>query len=184
MFLYILFKEQVQDISLFMSFFKFDIMLFCDYSRLLKILYFIPVNACIFLNRINHCNTLKRLPEIHLDSLIYDMSCSKNFLCNKTVQVLCQIHHAMVICICLVKLHQSKLRIMSCIKAFITEYTTNLVYLLKTSNDQSLQVQFQRNTKLQIFIQGIEMRLEWSCCCSTCIGYKHRSLNFHKSFSA
>ena len=182
MFLYILFKEQVQDISLFMSFFKFDIMLFCDYSRLLKILYFIPVNACIFLNRINHCNTLKRLPEIHLDSLIYDMSCSKNFLCNKTVQVLCQIHHAMIVCVCLIKFHQSEFRVMSCIKTFVTEYTSNLIYSFQTTNDQSLQIKFQRDTELQVFVQGVEMCLERSCSCSSGILYKHRSLYFHKAF--
>ena len=167
-----------------MSLFKFYIMLFCKFSCLLQSLNFIPVNACVFLHCVNHCDTLERLTEIHRDSFVYDLCRSEHFLCDKTIQVLCQIHHAVVICVCLVKLHQSELWVMSCIKTLITEYTSDLIYLLESSDDQSLQVQLQGNTKLQIFVQGIEMCLERSCSCSTGICYKHRSLNFHKSFSA
>ena len=167
-----------------MSLFKFYIMLFCKLSCLLQSLNFIPVNACVFLNCINHCDTFERFTKIHRDSFVNDLCCSKDFLRNKAVHVLCQIHHAVVICICLVKLHQSELWVMSCVKTFITEYTSDLVYFLKSSNDQSLQVKLKRDTKLQILVQGVEMCLERSCSCSTCICYKHWCLNFHESFSA
>ena len=76
--------------------------------------------------------------KIHRDSFVNDLCCSKNFLSNKAVHVLCQIHHAVVICICLVKLHQSELWVMSCIKTFITEYTADLVNALHTADDESL----------------------------------------------
>ena len=184
MLLYKLLKEEIQDITFFMSLFKLNMMLFCKFSCLLQSLNFIPVNACVLLHCVNHCDTLERLTEIHRDSFVYDLCRSEHFLCDKTIQVLCQIHHAVVICKCLVKLHQSELRVMSCIKTLITEYTSDLIYLLESSDNQSLQVQLQGNTKLQIFVQGIEMCLERSCCCSTCVLYKHWSLNFHKSFSA
>ena len=59
------------------------------------------------------------------------------------VQVLGQIHHAVVICICLIEFHQSELRIVSCIKAFISEYAADLIYFLETAYDQSLQVELQ-----------------------------------------
>ena len=62
-----------------------------------------------------------------------------------------------VICKCLVKLHQSELRVMSCIKTLITEYTSDLIYLLESSDNQSLQVQLKGNTKLQIFVQGLSL---------------------------
>jgi len=181
-FFYIFFEEQIQNITFFMSFFKFKIVCFRKFSCLFKSFYFVPVNTCIFLNSINHCDTLERLSEIHLDSFIYNLSSSKNFLCNKTVQVLCQIHHAMIVCVCLVKFHQSEFRVMSCIKTFVTEYTSNLIYSFQTTNDQSLQIKFQRDTELQVFVQGVEMCLERSCSCSSGILYKHRSLYFHKAF--
>ena len=179
---YIFFEEQVQDITLFMSFFKFKIVCFCKLSCLFQCLYFVPVNTCIFLNSVNHCDALERLSKIHLDSFVYDLSSSENFLCNETVQILSQIHHAMIICVCLVEFHQSKFRVVSCIKTFVTEYSSDLIYSFQTTNDQSLQVKFQRDTELQIFVQGVEMCLERSCSCSSGILYKHRSLYFHKAF--
>ena len=142
-FFYIFFKEQIQDITFFMSLFKFKIVFFCKFSCLLQSLNFIPVNACVFLNCVNHCDTLEWFTKIHRDSFVNDLCCSKNFLSNKAVHILCQIHHAVVICVCLVKLHQSELWVMSCIKTFVTEYTSDLVYFLKSTNDQSLQVQLK-----------------------------------------
>ena len=93
----------------------------------------------------------------------------QNFLCHMTVQILCQIHHAVIICICLIQLHQGKFRIVSGIQTFITEYTSNLINSFQAADDQSLQVQFQRDTQFYIFVQCIEMCLKRSCCSTTCI---------------
>ena len=43
---------------------------------------------------------------------------------------------------------------------------------------------FGKNIQALLDVLGIEMCLERSCCCSTCVLYKHWSLNFHESFSA
>ena len=72
MFLHILLEEEVQDISLLMSFLKLNIMLFRKFSRLLQCLNFIPVNTGIFLHGVDHCDTLERLTEIHLDAVVND----------------------------------------------------------------------------------------------------------------
>ena len=95
MLLDILLEEQVQDIALLMSLLKFNI------DALLQALLPAPesftsfqVNACIFLNRINHGDALKRLAQIHLNAVVNDLCCAKHFLCHVAVQILCQIHHA------------------------------------------------------------------------------------------
>ena len=70
---------------------------------------------------------------------------------------------------------------MTGINTFITEYTADFVNSFKTTDDQTFQIKLQRNTKLHIFIQRVVMCLERSCCCTACIGYKHRRLYFHEA---
>ena len=111
----------------------------------------IPVNTCIFLNGIYHCNSFKWFAKIHFHTIVCDSCSSENFLCHMAIQVLCQIHHSVIICVRLIKLHQRKFRIMSCVQSFITEHTSNLVYFLNTADNQSLKIQFQRNTKFKVF---------------------------------
>ena len=72
---------------------------------------------------------------------------------------------------------------MSCIQTLVTEHTSDLIDALHSADDQSLQIQFQRNTKLQILIERIKMCLERSCSGSARICHEHRSLHFHKSLS-
>ena len=135
-----LFKEQVQNIAFLMTLFEFYMFLFCNRSCFFQSVNLIPVNTCIFLYRIYHGNTLERFSKIHLDTIVHNFCSSKNFLCYIAIHILCQIHHTMIIRICLIQLHQSEFRIMSGIQTFITEYTTNLIHTLQTAYDQSLQV--------------------------------------------
>ena len=175
-------EEQVDDITLLMTFFIFNMMLICKLLSCFIICNFIKVNSCIFLDRIIHGQTFKRFAEVDLDTIVGNLRRTTNLLCQITEHRLSQFHHAFIICICLIKLHQSKLRIMTGIYTFITEYTSDLINSLKTTNDQSLQIKFQRDTELQVFVQSVEMCLERSCSCSSGILYKHRSLYFHKAF--
>ena len=143
-------------------------------------LYFIKINVCIFLYGVDHCDALKWLRKVNLDAIVGDYGAATYFLCQIAVHALCEFHHALIVCICLIQLHQCKFRIMTGIYTFITEYTANFKYTLQTANDQSFQIQFQRNTKFYVFVESIVMCLKWAGCCSTGIGYKHRSLHFHE----
>ena len=166
-----------------MTFFIFDVMFSCGCTGSFKIFDFVPVYTGIFLNSIYHCDTFKRFAQIHLDTVVGNGGCAKNSLCNIAIHILSQIHHAVVIGVCLIKLHQCKLWIMTCIQSLVTEYTADLVNTLHASDDQSLQIQFQGNTQLQVFVQCIEMCFERSCCCTAGIGYQHRCFNFQESLS-
>ena len=72
---------------------------------------------------------------------------------------------------------------MTGVKTLVTEYTTDLVNLLQSAHDQTFQIQLQRDTKLQILVQCVEVGLERSCSCSAGIGNQHRSLNLHEALS-
>ena len=98
----------------------------------------VKVHVCVFLDRIDHGQTLKRLGEVDLKISIMKYLGSGHFFCHITVQFLGQIHHAVVIGICLIKLHQRKFRIVSGIKSFVTEYTSDLIDTLHAADDQSL----------------------------------------------
>src|SRR5574344_491815 len=97
-----------------------------------------------------------------------------------TEHILCQIHHAIVISICLIKLHQGKFRIVSGVESFVAEYTSDLIDSLHTAHDQSLQIQFKRNTKLYILIECIVMCLERTGGSAAGICHQHRCLHFQE----
>ena len=179
-FLTVFLEEQIDDITLLMTFFIFNMMLICKLLSCFIICNFIKINSCIFLDCIIHGQTFKRFAEVDLDTIVGNLRRTADLLCQITEHGLCQFHHSFVICICLIKFHQGELRVMTSVNTFVTEYTANLENSLKTTNNQSLQIKFQRNTKLNIFVQCIVMCFEWSCCCSTCICNKHWSFNFHE----
>ena len=97
------------------------------------------------------------------------------------VQVLCQIHHTIIIGICLIELHQSELRIVAGIQTLVPEYSSDLINTFHSTNNQTFQIKLQRNTKLEVFVQCVEMCLKRSCRRSACVCHKHRSLNFQES---
>ena len=72
---------------------------------------------------------------------------------------------------------------MTGIETFVPEYTSDLIYLLQTAYDQTLQIKLQRNTQLQILIQSVKMRLKRTGSSAACVGYQHRGLHFHKALA-
>ena len=181
MFFYKFLKEQVQDIAFLVPLFILNMMVFCGCPCFLQCMDFMEIYAGIFLDGVYHSDSLKRLSEIHLNSLIGDRSRPQNFLRHMAVQAFGQIHHSIVVGICLIELHQCELRIVPGVQPFVAEYAPDFIDTLQTADNQSFQRQFQRNAELEIFIQRIEMRLERSCCRAACICHEHRCFYFHKS---
>ena len=96
-------KEQVQDIALLMALLKLYMMLLC------KLLLLPPVSEsslkstpAYFLTASTMVMRCEWLAQIHLNTVVDNVGGSKNFLCHITVQILCQIHHAVIIGICLI----------------------------------------------------------------------------------
>ncbi|CDB19847.1 putative uncharacterized protein [Blautia sp. CAG:52] len=175
-----LFEEQVDDIAFFVALFVCDMMFFCQFFCSFIICNLVEIDTCIFFDGIVHGQTFKRFSEIDLDTVVRNLCRTADFFCQITEHGFGQFHHTFIISISLIQLHQGEFRVMTGVHTFITEYSSNLEDSLQTTNDQSLQVQFQRNTQFYIFVQCIVMCLERSCRSTTCICNQHRSLYFHE----
>ena len=170
-----------------MTFLKFD----SPFSGKSLCLFICPdglkINAGFFLDGIFHGQAAERLTQINLLACpilfisIINGCASTDLLRQITEHTLCQLHHTIIVCVCLIQFHQGEFRIMSLIKAFIPENTSDLVYPLQSSDNQTLQVQFERNPKFFIFAKSIIMSDKRTSRCSSGIVYQHRSLDLHKA---
>ena len=102
MLLYIFLEEEVENVTFFMTILIFNMMLICQFLSSGCICNFVEVNICVLLNRVYHCDTLKRFGQIHCMLAVSKHLRTGYFLCNVTIQVLCQVHHAVIVCICLI----------------------------------------------------------------------------------
>ena len=131
-------KEEVDDITLLVTLFVCNMMLVCKFLCCCIIRYLIKINSGIFLDRIVHCQTCKWLSKVNFHTVVRDLGRSAYFFSEVTEHGFGQFHHALVISVCLIQLHQGKFRIVAGINTLVTEYTADLVHTLKTTNDQSL----------------------------------------------
>ena len=138
MFLHKLLKEQVQNIALGMTVLIVDFLLICQLLSSFRVSYLVKINACILLYRLDHGHPFKRLPKINHILTIRHRCCSAYFLCHVAEHVFRQIHHPVIVSVCLIQLHQGKFRVMPGVKAFVAEYAPNLINTLKTAHDQPL----------------------------------------------
>src|SRR5699024_10213818 len=132
------FEEQRKNITFLMAFFKLYMVFFCYSSGFFQGMDLVKVYTCRFLNCVYHGNALKRFTQIHLNAVINNLCSSQNFLGHMTVQILCKVHHAVIVGICLIKLHKSELWIMSGVQTFVTEHSSDYVNLFQSAYDQSL----------------------------------------------
>ena len=181
MFLCKFLKEQAEYIAFLVAIFKCNAVSLRHSLCFFIGMYFSEINAGIFLYRVNHCNSFKRLAEIHFNAVICYLGRPENRLCNVTIEIFGKFHHTVVIRICLIKLHERKFRIVACVKTFIAEHSSYLVNLFKSSDDKSLQIKLKRYAELKILVKSIEMRFKRSCRSTAGIRNKHRGFNLHKS---
>ena len=95
--------------------------------------------------------------------------------------VLGNIHHAVVIGVCLIQLDGGELRVMTGVHALVAENTADLVYALQTAYDQALEVQLGRNTQIHINVQRVVVGDERTSRRTARNGVQARGLNLHKT---
>ena len=159
----------------------FNVVLFCKRLRFFVGLHLVKVDARILLDGVVHRQARKRLREVDFHTVIRDNRAAAHLLGKVTEHVLRQLHHAVIIRVGLVKLHQRELRVVARIDALVAEHTANLVNLFKAAYDEALQVKLQRNTQLHVFVQRVIMRLKRARRRTAGIRNQHRGLHFHKS---
>ena len=69
---------------------------------------------------------------------VLDLHGAVDLLRYAAVHRLGQIHHAVIVGICLIQLHERELGIMAGIETLVAEYASDLIHSLKTADDQTL----------------------------------------------
>ena len=129
---------KVYDVTLDVTVFVFNTLLIRQLLGLFRCCNLVKVNAGLLLNGVDHGKLSERLSEIDLLVAVDDGGRAADLLSQITEHALSQFHHAIVICICLIQLHERELRVVSGIYALISEYAADLVDSLKSADDQSL----------------------------------------------
>ena len=133
-----LLEEQVEYIALLVAGLVLDIMLIGYLLRRLGVRYLIKVDAGIFLHGLDHGEALKGLAEVKELVPVGDGSRAADSLREIAEHVLGQVHHAVVVGVCLVQLHERELGVMAGVKPLVAKYPANLVDLLKPADDKAL----------------------------------------------
>ena len=95
--------------------------------------------------------------------------------------ILGNVHHAVVIGVCLVQLDGGELRVVLGVHALVAENTADLIYLLKAAHDQALEVQLGRNAHVHIDVERIVVRDERARRRAARDGVETRGLDLHKA---
>ena len=179
----VLLKKHIENVALLMTRFIFNMVFIGKLLCLFRVTDSVKINAGVFLHGVNHGKALKGLTKVDLFSAVSDDGGAADFLCEEAEKVFCQIHHAVIIGIGLVELHQRKLRVMTGINPFITEHAADLIHSLQPADNQALEIELERNTELHILIKGVEMGFKRTCGSAACIGHQHRGLHLDEALT-
>lgn len=130
----------------------------------------------------NHLNSLPRSLPVDIVDLAtlgveLGLVATGNLLDHAGHELLGDLHEIVDIRIGPVELASGELRVVGQINALITELTANLVYTVKTTDNQHLEVELGRNTHKEVHVELVVMSHEGLRCCSTGNSVHHRGLN-------
>ncbi len=115
-----------------------------------------------------------------LSAVVGDGGGTADFLGQEAVHFLGQVHHAVIIGVGLVELHEGELRVVTGVKALIAENTADLIDALEAADDQALEVEFQGNAEFEVLVESVKVGLEGAGCRTAGVGDQHGSLDFHE----
>ena len=96
-------------------------------------------------------------------------------------QLLGQVHHDVIIRVRLVHFHHRKLRIVLSAQSLVAKVSVNFKDFFHTADQQPLEEQFRRNSKIKVHIQTVMVRDERPGRRSACDGLHHGSFNFKET---
>ena len=124
---------------------------------------FVVIDTSILLDCFNHRQPFPRFAQCDFNALIQNMVTAANGLCQCPVHIFDQIHHTLIIGICLIHFNGCKFRIVGWIHALVPEDSADFINPFKSANNQLFQVQFGFNPQEHIHIQCIVMGHKRSC---------------------
>ena len=131
-------KEEVQNIASLMSLFECNALLLCDGSRLFEGLDCRKIDAAVLLDRLGHRDAAEGLLEVNLGTAVHNLRAAVYLPRHMAEHVLGEVHHALVVRIRLIELHQRELRVMTGIQALVPEHAADLVDALQAADNEAL----------------------------------------------
>ena len=177
------FKESIDNVTYFsIVFLNWNFLVSSDGFSFFEGHVLPEINTCNFFDSVNHVYTFEWFVKFNLISLIDNWSVAFNSFCNVLNNAFSQVHDILEVCISLVNLDRSELRIVCSVHSFVTEDTTNLIHTFHTTDDKSFQVKLSRDTKHHVNVLCIVVSDKWTSSSTTSFIVKHRCFNFKESF--
>ena len=133
-----LFKEGVDNVTNFsVVFLNWNFLLSSDSFSFLESHVLPEVYTSNFLDSIYHVNAFEWFVDFDFSSLVVNWTITLNCLSSVLDNTFRQVHDILEVCISLVNLDRSKLRVMSSVHSFVTEDTANFIDSFHTTNDKT-----------------------------------------------
>ena len=133
-----LLEEEVDDIASLVAGLILHMVLIRQGFGLLVRSYCAEINTRVFLDSVDHRHAAEGLFHINDGAVVTDDRTAADLLRQIAEHALRQLHHALVVRVSLVELHQGKLRVVAGIHALVAEHAADLIDPLQTADDQSL----------------------------------------------
>ena len=92
-------------------------------------------------------------------------------------QLLGEAHHPVVVFVLYIELHAGELWVVAAVHTLVAEVTADLIYALKATYDEALEIQLCSDTHIHIHIQRVVVGDEWASGCATGYGLQHWGLH-------
>ena len=138
-----------------MAFLKFNIVFLCGFARSFKVGQFVKVNAGILFYGVGHGDARKGLAEVDFVTVKHNRGAAVDLFGAAAEHLLGDVHHAVKVCVCLIKLKQGKFRVVAGVHPLVAEYASDFVNSVKAADNKPLEVKLQRNTHIHINVQRI-----------------------------
>ena len=112
----------------------------------------VVVHAGILLDSFCHCQTFPRFAQTNVCTLIGNDVLAADLLCQCAVHIFDQIHHAVIIGVCLIHFDRGKFRIVRGIHALVPEDASHFIHTVETADDQLFQIQFGFDTQKHVHV--------------------------------
>ena len=173
-------EEEVDDVALLVAVLIFDVALVGQLLGLFVGGDLVEVDAGLFLDGVDHGQAAEGLAEVDLGAVVGDGGGAADLLGQEAVHVLGQVHHAVVVGVGLVELHEGELGIVAGVKTLVAEDAADLIDPLESADDEALEVELQGNAELEVLVQGVEVGLEGAGRSAAGVGDQHGGLDLHE----
>ena len=156
-------EERLNDITNAVpALFEGDVMLFRKFHRFFEAHLLREVDAGFLLDGLGHRNPTERLGEIDFDVAPLHDGVAIDLLSEVLEQAFDPFAHRLKIAIGLIELNGGELGVMPGVDAFIAEDPADFIDAVDSADHRFLEVQFRRNTEIEVLIKRVVVRDERS----------------------